>query len=488
MGSGAWRTERVELHPHQYEFFEAEESKVALVTGLGGGKTWIGSLWALLKGLRNPGVKGLIFANSYKQLKGATLEKLFEHLELLDLEWRFNRQDMILVIERRVPVYLRSMENFNDVRGIEFGWAYGDEVRDLNVDAHNVVVGRLRDKRCDALQLRYTTTPAGLNWIYDEFIEKPEEARAYIHRGLDVPVKLRPYLRYKVIQARSTDNPDLPEEYLEALSTYDPELAKQEVGGEFVDVGRGRAYYNFDRRRNVSEAAKYVPELPIALSFDFNASAPAPMAAVMGHERGREGWVFDEIAIPGGTTPEVCDVFLAKYGKHKGGVKIYGDAMGNHPSTQTGDSDYKIVKEKLGSMPGFAIRITKKSNPAVVDRLNAQNAVFFNVKKEVRYLVHPRCSWLIADFVRVKTKPGTRKIDKSADPKRTHHSDASGYWVAQRWPLLLSNLVGSTSNATTAEAMAVVSQAERGGIRASRERQGFGTGRGRIVVGASRRR
>lgn len=485
------RTVEIGLHPHQLDFFTRTAPKLALVTGVGGGKTWAGTLWSILKGLRNPGVKGLIFANSYKQLKGATLDTLYTHLEELGLHYDVHRQDMILTLERSTPIYLRSMENYDDVRGPEFGWAYGDEVRDLAFDAHNVIVGRLRDRRCDALELRYTTTPAGFNWLYEEFVEKPDEARGFVQRKEDLPLRLRPYLGYEVIHARSTDNPDLPDEYLAALETYDPQLYEQEVGGRFINVGRGRTYYNFDRARN-RRLVEYDPDLPLIFTYDFNATAPAPFAVIVAQRVGKEVRAIDEVALPGGTTGEACDILLDRYGPrghgHTSGVRIYGDATAKKKSTQTGESDYHLIRAKLAHhFRGFRLAVRKKTNPAVVDRVNAVNAKFLNVAGEITAFVSPRCPQLTADLERVTWKPGKREIDKS-DAKRTHHSDAWGYLIHQEWPLPLSQLGGASTRATSARAMRAAAAAARGGsmavtqgarqsYRATDRRTSFGTRR-----------
>ncbi len=43
----------IELLDHQYDAMTAEEPFVALVTGLGGSKTWTGARWLLLRAYDN---------------------------------------------------------------------------------------------------------------------------------------------------------------------------------------------------------------------------------------------------------------------------------------------------------------------------------------------------------------------------------------------------------------------------------------------------
>ena len=55
----------------------------------------------------------------------------------------------------------------------------------------------------------------------------------------------------------------------------------------------------------------------------------------------------------------------------------------------------------------------------------------FRPSEEVRLLIHPRCTGLVADFEEVTFKPETSVIDKERDSKRTHLSDALGYLIWQ---------------------------------------------------------
>jgi hypothetical protein len=49
--------------------------------------------------------------------------------------------------------------------------------------------------------------------------------------------------------------------------------------------------------------------------------------------------------------------------------------------------------------------------------------------------VNPRCKELIKDFEQVQYKENTTLVDKDADPRRTHLSDALGYlmWQEFHW-------------------------------------------------------
>jgi hypothetical protein len=71
------------------------------------------------------------------------------------------------------------------------------------------------------------------------------------------------------------------------------------------------------------------------------------------------------------------------------------------------------------------------SNPSVRERVALVNAKLFSADEEVRLLVHPRCTGLVADLEEVTYKPDSGIIDKEKDSKRTHLSDALGYLLWQ---------------------------------------------------------
>jgi hypothetical protein len=69
----------------------------------------------------------------------------------------------------------------------------------------------------------------------------------------------------------------------------------------------------------------------------------------------------------------------------------------------------------------------------VRERIALVNAKLFSAAEEVRLLVHPRCTGLVADFEEVTFKPESSVIDKERDTKRTHLSDALGYLIWQEY-------------------------------------------------------
>jgi hypothetical protein len=140
--------------------------------------------------------------------------------------------------------------------------------------------------------------------------------------------------------------------------------------------------------------------------------------------------VVDEIVIETSSTPEVCEEFLERYGGRRAGVEIYGDASGGHGHTVSGTSDFHAIQEFFGTHPELRANLhVSGANPPVRDRVNVVNSRLQNAQGERRLLVDSRCKELVKDFEQVCYKTGTSQIDKEKDLRRSHLSDALGYYL-----------------------------------------------------------
>jgi hypothetical protein len=215
-----------------------------------------------------------------------------------------------------------------------------------------------------------------------------------------------------------------PDYYERLKASYGENFYQQEVLGKYLNLHAGRVYYAFERATHVQEC-ELDAAAPLLWSWDFNIN---PMASVICQRSGDVVYVLDEIVLETSSTPEVCDEFLSRYEKHRGGVRVYGDVSGNRSNTLTGTSDYDYIRKFLAERPELNGRVlVAVTNPQVRDRLNLVNARLRNAKGEVRLWVHKKCRELIKDFEMVTYKPDSGQIDKERDSRRTHLSDALGY-------------------------------------------------------------
>ncbi len=139
--------------------------------------------------------------------------------------------------------------------------------------------------------------------------------------------------------------------------------------------------------------------------------------------------VIDEISLRLATTDQAAQEFGTRFGRHPGGLEIYGDASGNQRKT-TSRSDYDLLNQTLlaSGIKNFQKRVAS-SNPPVSRRVGKVNALLKNAEGDIRIYVDHRCKELIKDLEEVTYKDGTVVIDKDSDPRRTHMADALGYLI-----------------------------------------------------------
>ncbi len=206
--------------------------------------------------------------------------------------------------------------------------------------------------------------------------------------------------------------------------------------------------YEFDRAVHAAVPRPYQQGLDLDIACDFNVD---PMAWVLGQHKADEAWASEEISIPGGaTTEQACREVIRRYPDSKISVGIYGDSSGGARKTSASRTDYQIIREVLGGYYRSLTMNVPASNPPVVDRVNAFNAMLQSATGRSRYSVDPQCKGLIEDLARVSWRQGTRDIDKR-DKQRTHYTDADGYRIAWLFPVhaevYVSTFTGSEYNA-----------------------------------------
>lgn len=217
----------------------------------------------------------------------------------------------------------------------------------------------------------------------------------------------------------------LPEREVEAARrVLDQRTFRQEYEAAF-EGSTGRVYYSYDHKRHEDGSLSLDPSLPLILCCDFNVD---PCVWEIIQTDGKTVRVIDEFARRNTNTVEMGRSVLARYGSHRAGIALYGDAAGMQRST-AGKSDYALLAEM-----GFNEQRLRKANPFVKDRVNAVNAMLENTSGERRLFHHPRCVELRKDFETVEWKDDGLVVDKSRK-ERTHASDALGYFIEYEFSL-----------------------------------------------------
>ena len=437
------------LLPHQAELLNAYEAHgsryTCLAGGVGSGKTDAGSFKAIQKHQQIPAdCKGAIFANTYPQLMEATIANFLRMLAHFKIPFEFKRSSppTIVVFGKKILCY--SLSNYEKVSGVEFSWAWIDEAWDTCKDAWDVVKARVREpSRYGRVphEIWLTTTLNGFDWIYEEWVEKKD-------KGLNPD--------HFLVRGKTFDNVFVSKEYQASLiATYDPQLARQMLGAEFVAIGGNSVYSDFfNRFEHTSGGIKMTPRLPLDWSLDFNIK---PMCSVIGQvaDEGtntifgpsKKFFACDEIVLDSASTWDAAHEFINRYGDWPGMVRVFGDASGWAKSTQAQDnaSDFIIVKRILTEHFGEnrVEFMVPRSNPRERDRIYAVNARLMSADKKTHFRINrDKCPNLIRDLENVQYAKRGKEIDKSSSYGRpeTHPSDALGYWIHRLCPIKRGSL------------------------------------------------
>ncbi len=221
------------------------------------------------------------------------------------------------------------------------------------------------------------------------------------------------------------------EEELEiARAAMDVRTFQEQFEATWIDASGG-IFYDFSRKFNVRPCL-YDPSLPLIVASDFNVD---PMAWIIAQDRAGVTNVIDELWIRNTNTPAALIELLHRYGDHKAGFQMYGDASGKNRHTSAAMSDYvHIAGDAHLTTLGRTMHYTT-SNPPVADRFASCNARICNGVGTRQLFVDPSCTHLILDLETRSYKPGTRETDDTGD--QGHMTDALGYYLHQKFPLQL---------------------------------------------------
>lgn len=270
----------------------------------------------------------------------------------------------------------------------------------------------------------------GVAWLYHERIR---------------PFKQGTLKNCLLFSASMYDNPHLsPEEIAIQETKYpiDTPMGQIRILGSWLPgIGGARAYSSFLADTQVQPQPQPQPYAPLCWTWDFNVD---PLVSVVGWKDGPRFRVCAEhILEDSGNIPDMCELFYRHWGHHQGEVRLYGDATGGNRTAQTARSSFTMILQEMSRYQMRLRLCVPDKNPFVTDRLNAVNrACSPSGGGEPLLLVDPACTELIDDLEQVllDANGGIRKITNRRDPyfRRTHISDALGYWVSYDAPVRLA--------------------------------------------------
>jgi hypothetical protein len=209
----------------------------------------------------------------------------------------------------------------------------------------------------------------------------------------------------------------------------------------------GNVYHTFSTANVAKGEISFDPRLPLVWTLDFNVD---PMTSVIAQYipgitlQNSLVNVLDEIYLPNSNTYKMVHEFAGRVSRLTGGrqivVEIFGDASGKQRKSSGDKTDWEIIKANLALYPFIIPQYRYKSkNPGVKERVNATVTMLCAADGTRRMLIDPKCVELIADFRKISwdiDNDGnpTGQMNKS-DMKRTHVSDALGYFMESKFGL-----------------------------------------------------
>jgi phage terminase large subunit-like protein len=340
------------------------------------------------------------------------------------LEWRI--KDKVLKLKNGSIIGFKSCESRGrKFPGVARDWIHFDEPPDKFVyDESGIRVGAGKKLRifgtCTLLPPEGTV--GGISWLYNEIVKREN----------DLP-------HVKVFTGSIYDNPYLGKEevaILERRYPVDTNIGKIRILGQLLPgIGGSRVYSPFDRSLHVNRGMTFYTKMPLAWIWDFNVE---PMVTYVGQKHGDAFKVFQEFIIDEGNIFSMVDLFRRSYPTHGAEIYIYGDATGSFRDVQTNSSNFNLIVRAMSNYPVPVKLKLPVKNPNVQDRINAVNTALKDEIGAINLHVAPECPELIQDFEEVLSdhSGGIKKTKNPRDPyyKRTHMTDAVGYWVTYEAP------------------------------------------------------
>lgn len=394
---------RATLLPHQLAFCEdTEHRKLGLVCGFGAGKTYGLVAKATYLAAQNVGYASALFEPVAPMLRDILERSIDDQLTEWQIPFTYRATPLpeyVLQFEEGEHVImLRTIETWNRIRGQNLcavGFDEGDTSPHAVVEkATRMALARLRAG--NIRQFYAATTPEGYGWAYQTF-------------------KANPTPDTRLIQARTQDNPHLPDDFIPSLmENYPANLIQSYLNGEFVNLTTGTVYDRFDRAKHVISDLPDLDGEPLRVGVDFNVGN---MSAVVAIRTGNGLMVVDEIA-GAHDTDALGQELRRRYPQHK--VYGYPDASGGNRSTNASKTDIQIL-ESYG-----IINQSPKANPPVRDRVAAVQALLENGQSKVRLHVWEGCRKLIESL---ELQCWTEKGEPDKASNYDHMCDALGYVV-----------------------------------------------------------
>ena len=402
----------IQTYKKQDDFLSLKSTHNLFVAGYGAGKTET-KLLAVLMDMATYGKHGAVFAMyepTHDLLIVNTLPRLEEKLTLAGIPYQLNKQEKIIRTEGYGTIFLRSMDAPARIVAYESFRAYIDELETLRenqiIDVWNKINGRNRQKLDGLPQAKnrtytFTTPDKGYSFTYNMWGKAKDKSQ------------------FDYVTASTTDNPHLPDDYVQNLYNIYPEgMVRAFIHGQWTNIAQGVVYTEFSREKCHDKPLDIQPFEKLVIGQDFNVRACVSIVGVM-----RKGilYIIDEFVSD--DTYKIKDKYDARF---QNVARIYPDSSGNQTSTNATTTDISILKEH-----GFEVHNTK-SNPRVSERVLTLNVAFKNGLVKIDT---DKCPKLTAALEKQAYTDNGEPEKSNNHPSDDDYNDALGYLVYPLFPI-----------------------------------------------------
>lgn len=422
--------------PKQREAHELlQDNKIVLYGGaIRGAKSYWGCLEIITFCFQFPNSRWVMLRESMPTIKSTLLKTFTENFlnkGFAAYVKDFNQQSLILTWNNGSQIIFMAEsydtdKDLNRFRGLEINGAFIDEVNEIQEVTFDKVVERsgswFHSPGCPT-KILMSCNPAN-NWVKDRFYNKWKDGT--LQQGI------------AYIQAKITDNPHIPAEYLESLKMLPRYQYMAFVEGDWdVNIKIGGEFYKCFELDSHVGMCKYNPLLALHISWDDNVNPYLPCGIFQ--LEGKTIKMIDEVAgyTPNNTIKGVCNEIKRKYQGHDAGMFVYGDATAQKEDTklEKGYNFFRLIQDELQEFrPQMRI---SKSNPSVVMRGMWINTILEKNIGDIKLMIDESCKKTINDFVLLKeAADGTKLKEMETDPRTKvryqkvgHFTDLTDYLI-----------------------------------------------------------
>lgn len=415
----------LKLLSHQMKFAHDEHEFVALVGGLGCGKSYAIGAKLYVLAYRNQGFPGMLITRSGKQMHNlmVEVEKVFQSagLDYLPTE-QFKKSELPLtytLFDGKIymirwdpgvvsEIYCETAENRAYTRwaGGNRAFAVIDEIDTMpsaeevwSFAGDRVRIGPFNQIAC-------ASTPEGYGFLWEFFEDKP--AKNPKEFGAD----------RIIIRGCSFDNPHINKSWLKRqIQTRDAKSLRAYFYGEFVNLEGSLVYHRFNKHQNTTHLTlnDFDRDFICHVGVDWNKNINAACICIV-----KDGYVYVVDECFGATDASELISQLTKklYGRP---IKVYPDASG-----------YEAIRQ-FERAYGTQNIIYNPANPDIDVRVATVNERLATPSGEARILINEqKAPHLYSGLARqVKDKSGKPDKTKGLD----HSCDGFGYFIHQFMPL-----------------------------------------------------